>query len=126
VALGQFLDLDARMKQAVTAWQLREAGGEPVVNDHGDADYDAAVLGRLQDLYAETAPWLDSLAGRLPRIAAYAARLGRACQAIQRGDGRFVSSPRVDSFHGAWFELHEYLIRLAGRTREEETAAGRA
>jgi hypothetical protein len=28
--------------------------------------------------------------------------------------------------HGVWFELHEELIRLAGRTRESETAAGRA
>jgi pyruvate,orthophosphate dikinase len=125
-ALDHFLGLDSRMKQAVTAWQLREVAGEPVVNEHDDADYDAAVLGRLQALYAETAPWLDSLARQLPRIAAYTARLGRASRAVERGDGRFVSSPRVDSLHSVWFELHEYLIQLAGRTREEETAAGRA
>jgi hypothetical protein len=37
-----------------------------------------------------------------------------------------VASPRVDSYHSVWFELHEDLIRLAGRTRSAETAAGRA
>jgi hypothetical protein len=25
----------------------------------------------------------------------------------------------VDSYHGAWFELHEELIRLAGRSRAD-------
>ena len=44
----------------------------------------------------------------------------------EAGDQRFVASPRVDSYHGIWFELHEDLIRLAGRTREDEAAAGRA
>ena len=42
------------------------------------------------------------------------------------GDGRYVASPRVDSYHGIWFELHEDLIQLAGRTRADEVAAGRA
>ena len=37
-----------------------------------------------------------------------------------------VASPRVDSYHGVWFELHEDLILLAGRTRADEVAAGRA
>ena len=45
---------------------------------------------------------------------------------LRDGDGRYVASPRVDSYHGVWFELHEDLIQLAGRTREEEAAAGRA
>jgi pyruvate,orthophosphate dikinase len=32
----------------------------------------------------------------------------------------------VDSYHSAWFELHEDLILLAGRNRADEVAAGRA
>jgi pyruvate,orthophosphate dikinase len=32
----------------------------------------------------------------------------------------------VDSYHGIWFELHEDLIGLAGRTRAAEVEAGRA
>jgi pyruvate,orthophosphate dikinase len=46
--------------------------------------------------------------------------------AVRAGDHRFVASPRVDSYHSVWFELHEDVIRLAGRTREDEVAAGRA
>jgi pyruvate,orthophosphate dikinase len=46
--------------------------------------------------------------------------------AARGGDNRFVASPRVDSYHGIWFELHEDLILLAGRNRADEVAAGRA
>ena len=34
--------------------------------------------------------------------------------------------PMRESYHTVWFELHEDLIRLAGKTREDEVAAGRA
>jgi len=53
-------------------------------------------------------------------------RLGRALDLARAGDDRYVASPRVDSYHGIWFELHEDLILLAGRRRSEEVAAGRA
>jgi pyruvate,orthophosphate dikinase len=59
-------------------------------------------------------------------MARYAARLREAATRAAAGEGKYVASPRVDSYHGTWFELHEDLIRLAGRTRAEETAAGRA
>jgi pyruvate,orthophosphate dikinase len=53
-------------------------------------------------------------------------RLGHAIERAVGGDQRYVASPRVDSYHGAWFELHEDLIQLAGRSRVDEVAAGRA
>ena len=37
-ALDAFLPLDNRMKVIVTAWQMQEVDGEPVMNDHTDAD----------------------------------------------------------------------------------------
>ena len=49
-----------------------------------------------------------------------------AVERARAGDGRYVASPRVDSYHGIWFELHEDLIALAGRTRAAEVEAGRA
>jgi pyruvate, orthophosphate dikinase len=124
-ALDAFLVLDHRMKATVTAWQLRdEAAG--VLNDHADAAYDQAVLDRLAALHADTLAWLRPLESGCPRLAMYGVRLGRAHEAACGGDHRYVASPRVDSYHGIWFELHEDLIRLAGRTREDEAAAGRA
>jgi pyruvate, orthophosphate dikinase len=124
-ALDAFVALDHRMKETVTAWQLRDLTAQ-VVNDHTDPDYDAQVLDRLATLHADVIAWLTPLERDLPRLADYGSRLDRAIERAQAGDHRFVASPRVDSYHSIWFELHEDLIRLAGRTREAEVAAGRA
>jgi pyruvate,orthophosphate dikinase len=121
-ALDSFLDIDHRVKETVTAWQLRDS----LVNDHTDTDYDASVLDRLAAIHADATAWLTPLVAGCPRLGDYGMRLGRAFDAARGGDGRFVASPRVDSYHGIWFELHEDLIQLAGRTREEEANAGRA
>ena len=111
------------MKEVVTAWQMKDP---ETPNDHADAAYDAVVLARLGELHADVEAWLAPLASGLPRLARYEARLAAAAAAAAAGNGKYVASPRVDSYHGAWFELHEDLIRLAGRTRAEEVAAGRA
>jgi pyruvate,orthophosphate dikinase len=116
--LEQFDALDRRMKQVVTSWQLREVDGEQVINDHADPAYDRKVLAELGALDTDTADWLGPLVPSLPRLGAYRTRLCRALDLATGGDGRFVASPRVDSYHGVWFELHEDLLRLAGRQRE--------
>jgi pyruvate,orthophosphate dikinase len=125
-ALDAFVALDGRVKDAVTAWQLRMIDGQPVANDHTDAVHDRHVLDQLSNVHADTVDWFRPLVVRLPRFSTYSARLGRALQAAFAGDERFVASPQVDSYHSVWFELHEDLIRLAGRSRSDEVAAGRA
>ncbi len=125
IALDDFLDLDRRMKDIVTAWQLRDPAAQ-VLNDHTDPDYDRGVLERLGALHADTVAWLTPLEPSLARFTDYRARLEGAEDLAQAGDGRYVASPRVDSYHGVWFELHEDLIQLAGRTRADEVEAGRA
>jgi pyruvate,orthophosphate dikinase len=125
-ALDAFLALDARMKQTVTDWQMRVIDGEEQLNDHGDPEYDRGVLDRLRELHADAIAWLRPLEGRLARLGRYEARLERAVGLSLSGDPEYVASPRVDSYHGVWFELHEELIHLAGRTRAGEVAAGRA
>ena len=116
--LEEFHALDARMKDIVTGWQVRDVAGEQVLNDHSDAEYDASLLDALAAL--------DTGHGRLARSARAAApavpRVPRAARAkrsnsARGGDQRFVASPRVDSYHSVWFELHEHLIRLAGKRR---------
>ena len=125
-ALDAFILLDGRMKETVTAWQTREVNGAQTFNDHTDAAYDARVLAGLAALHADADAWLIPLVGQLPRLASYRARLESAVAQATGGDGRYVASPRVDSYHSVWFELHEDLIRLSGRTRAEEVASGRA
>ena len=124
-ALDAFLAIDQQVKDTVTAWQLRDPAAQ-VFNDHSDAAYDAGVLERLVAVHRQAMAWLTPRESGWPRLAGYRIRLGRAVGGAIGGDGRFVASPRVDSYHGIWFELHEDLIQLAGRTRADEAAAGRA
>src|SRR5918993_908902 len=124
VALEAFVPIDHRVKDVVTAWQLRDPQAQ-VVNDHTDPDYDRSVLERLAGVHADARAWLGPVAAAVPRLSTYGPRLDAALAAASAGDGRFVASPRVDSYHGIWFELHEELIQLAGRTRADEVAAGR-
>ena len=125
-ALEAFHDLDLRMKAIVTAWQLREDAEGQLINDHADAAYDRRVLDRLADLHAAAMVWARALDAGGPRLRTYVLRLSRAVERARDGDHRYVASPRVDSYHGIWFELHEDLIQLAGRNRADEVAAGRA
>lgn len=125
-ALDAFLPLDHRVKEVVTAWQMSEVDGAPVLNDHSDQEYDSAVLERLALLHQDAAAWLEPLGSGLARMVDYLSRLHRAASLVAEGDYGYIASPRVDSYHSVWFELHEDLILLAGRSRADEVAAGRA
>lgn len=125
-ALDTFLALDARMKEIVTRWQMRVVDGEQVINDHTDESYDDAILTDLANFHREARSWLSPLIGGLPRLRTYEDRLQQAADRVEQGSHDYIASPRLDSYHTIWFELHEDLIQLAGRTREEESAAGRA
>ncbi len=115
--------LDRRMKETVTAWQMRGSGADAQVNDHTDPDYDARILENLAALHGDVMTWIAPLCDVVPRFRGYRARLEKALAAAERGDQRYVASPRVDSYHSVWFELHEDLIRLSGRRRSDQTEA---
>jgi len=121
--LSDFHSLDARAKDAVTAWQLRDGVGQPTVNDHSDGAYDGRVLEELSDVHRAAMMWIAPLVETLSRFGSYRARLERALAAALDGDKRWVASPRVDSYHSVWFELHEDLIRLVGRSRSDEASS---
>ncbi|TQK69383.1 MarR family transcriptional regulator [Nocardioides sp. SLBN-35] len=122
-AYDDFCVVNSDLKTIVTAWQLR-ADGTP--NDHTDAAYDAEVLARLADLHARVLPLVERLAQVAPRLARYPQRLQHAQDRLAEGDTTWVARPILDSYHTVWFELHEDLIQLSGRTRLEEAVAGRA
>ena len=69
--LASFHGLDLRMKDTVTAWQLRAGGDEPVFNDHTDPVYDAQVLERLAELHRDTVAWMAPLTAAFPRFGRY-------------------------------------------------------
>lgn len=122
-AYDAFCEVNADLKTIITAWQMKDA---TTPNDHTDAAYDAAVLERLAALHARVRPLVDHLGGLAPRLARYTGRLQHAQDQIATGATMWVARPILDSYHTVWFELHEDLIQLSGRTRLEEAIAGRA
>ncbi len=125
-ALEALVPFYRRMKDIMTGWQIREFKGKQILNDHSDPAHDASVLEAFTHFHDDAIAWLQSFVDGLPRLGSYGSRLRRAAEHVVDGDTSYLASPRVDSYHTVWFELHEDLIHLAGRTREEEAAAGRA
>jgi hypothetical protein len=118
----RFTAFNAEFKELASAWQQRD--GE--INDHTDAAYDQAILGRLAALDERFAPLVADIAAAVPRLRAYPARFAAALEKVRAGDHAWFLRPVIDSYHTVWFELHEDLIGLAGLSREEEAMAGRA
>jgi len=123
-AYERFVALNRELLDACTAWQLREdePGGEPVVNDHADADYDAAVIERLVAIDARVQPICADLARSLARFGRYGPRLTHALERLRSGDKDWFTKPMIPSYHTIWFELHEDLLATLGIDREQEAA----
>jgi pyruvate,water dikinase len=118
----QFTAVNDDFKALATDWQTRD--GEP--NLHDDPAYDQTVLDRLPDIHARVSPITERLGALAPRLAPYSGRLAAALARVRSGESEWLLKPLIDSYHTVWFELHEELISLAGLTRLEEAAAGRA
>lgn len=112
-AYDDFRSVNAEFKALVTDWQVKD--GQP--NTHEDADYDAAVLARLDRLHQQALPIIMAAAAQLPRLGRYAEKLQAALDKLHGGDNSWLSRPLIDSYHTVWFELHEELILAIGLTR---------
>lgn len=112
----EFLQLNGRLKEICTAWQIR--GGEP--NDHTDADYDHACLAELDALHHDSANMLDGFATAVSRFDAYRHRLTRVTARALAGETNLFTGVMCGSFHDIWMELHEDLILLLGIDRRAE------
>ncbi|MGH1491922.1 MAG: PEP/pyruvate-binding domain-containing protein [Acidimicrobiales bacterium] len=124
--MGDFHEANDTFKSLMAEWQMREIDGETVMNDHTDAAYDGVVIERLRtEIHAKIMPILETIAGADPRFSLYSARLSTALEQVSAGDSKMMAHPLSDSYHTVWFELHEELIRLTGRNRADEAAAGR-
>jgi hypothetical protein len=114
-----FERLNGALKQLITDWQTIAVSGERVANSHGDKEYDARIIDRLGQLHERAEGLLERLAGVLPRFLIYRDKLLAALEKAEDGEIAWVSDARIESYHTLWFELHEDLLRLMGREREE-------
>ncbi len=114
---GEFTAINPAFLQVCTDWQLRDG----VLNDHRDTAYDTEVVVRLVALHEQAEPVVTGLGTALARFGGYGARLQRAVDKVQAGDGDWFDRPMTDSYHTVWFELHEDLLATLGLERAAET-----
>ena len=115
-AYDRFLAMNVEFLRICTDWQLKP-GNEP--NDHSDAAYDFKVLERLDRLDDRAGQLLDGLGKAVPRFSGYRSRLTDALDRIS-DDRAWLASPRCDSYHTVWMQLHEDLLSAVGVKREDE------
>jgi len=120
---GAFKLLDPELKKVCTDFQIR---GDQSMNDHTDADYDAAVIDRLAAVNGRVQPIAAGLARALDRFGHYGPRLDFALSQVAGGNIDWFTKPSLDSYHEVWFELHEDLLVTLGLDRAAETAADSA
>jgi DNA-binding MarR family transcriptional regulator len=124
-AYHDFRAVNADFKALATDWQLK-GGPEGKPNAHDDAEYDAAVLARLEEVHARVVPIIEAAAVQLPRLKAYPSKLLVALGKVKAGETAWLTAPLIDSYHTVWFELHEELILATGLTREQAARSGDA
>ena len=115
-AYERFLALNVEFLRLCTDWQLKP-GNEP--NDHSDGAYDFKILERLDRLDERTGRLLDGLGEAVPRFGGYRPRLTEALERIT-DDRAWLASPRCDSYHTVWMQLHEDLLTTVGVNRADE------
>jgi hypothetical protein len=65
-------------------------------------------------------PVLRRTAEQLPRFDSYLPRLQAAADLADQGQHEYLASPKVDSVHTVWMELHEDYLLTQDISREQE------
>ncbi len=116
-AYQRFLGLNRELIRACNDWQVRPGG---VPNDHRDPTYDWAVVDRVDTIDDRVGPIVSALSRLMVRFGGYRPRLRDARRRIDNGDADWLTSPRIDSYHTVWMQLHEDLLLALGRDRASE------
>jgi hypothetical protein len=117
----RFKVLNGEMLAVCTRWQVRDAAGEQVINDHADAAYDRGVIDELAGLDAGVQPIVAELSSALDRFGIYAGRFAHALDRVRAGEQEWFTRPIMESYHTVWFELHEDFFGTLGIDRASET-----
>ena len=116
-AYTRFLALNQELIRACNDWQVRPGG---VPNDHRDPTDDWAVVARVDAIDDRVGPIITPLSRLVARFADYRPRLRAARRRVDEGQQEWLTSPRIDSYHTVWMQLHEDLLLALGRDRASE------
>jgi hypothetical protein len=78
------------------------------------------VVDRLRVLDERAGPPVRRLERRIAQLTGYRDRLAWALAQVERGERDWFASPRVDSYHTVWMQLHEDLLLALGIERSAE------
>ncbi|MBM3482475.1 MAG: hypothetical protein FJX66_04160 [Alphaproteobacteria bacterium] len=118
-AYERFEVVNKELKQLITDWQTISVGGQRVPNDHSNKAHDSGIIDRLGALHERAEVVLKALGDGLKRLSIYATKLLTALEKAEDGEIEWVSGAKIESYHTVWFELHEDLLRILGRERDE-------
>ena len=118
-AYERFLPLNRELIRICNDWQVRPGG---VANDHRDLRYDWSVLDRVRTLDEKIAPVVRRVARDIERFGVYQPRLRTALVRLDDGEHDWLTSPRIDSYHTVWMQMHEDLLLALGLDRATETS----
>lgn len=119
-AYARFLPLNRELLRVCSDWQVRPGG---VPNDHRDSRYDWSVVDRLRAIDDRAAPAINRVGRVHARFESYRRRLRAALTLVDEGAFEWVTSPRCDSYHTVWMQLHEDLLLALGADRSSEGEA---
>ncbi len=112
--VARFLALHTQFEELVAAWATVRHTGE--VNDHTNAEYDAAVLENLAHLHNAAEPTFAALAGADDRLASFGPRLEAALLDVQDGETDMFTGVEAGTYQDVWMQLHDELTVLASGT----------
>jgi pyruvate,orthophosphate dikinase len=110
--LERFRPLDRELKRIAREWQ----------NAVSKDDWDERLqnIEALTALHEKTSEYFEQPAASLARFAEFRRQLDGAIEKVLDGETDYFVGVRCDSYHTVWFRLHEDLLRLLQREREED------
>lgn len=112
-----FLPLNVQILRACTEWQVHPGGA---TNDHSDPAYDWSVIDRVVAIVERVEVPVARLGRRVARFSGYKKRMADALKRVENGEHDWLVSPRIDSLHTVWMQLHEDLLLALGIARGDE------
>jgi hypothetical protein len=94
-----------------------------ICHDWQEHPGDWKVVDRLSSLHERASPVLTRVARAHVRFSAYRPRLRSALAHVDEGEQEWVTSPRCDSYHTVWMQLHEDVLLALGVERSSEAGA---
>ena len=118
-AYEHFLPRNVELIRVCNDWQVRPGN---VPNDHADTTYDWSVIDRLAAIDDRTGPIIRRLGRDVADFDGYRPRLRHARTSVENGEHDWFTSPRIESYHTVWMELHEHFLVGLGIERSTESA----